>query len=239
MNRIKVVITRYQKEKLEPPSDTLAAWVIGVWLAVQIVVLCWMALTVWLRSDLPSWLLFLITPRPENLSPERLAAFQRLVISGCMAGVGGAVYAVQRFSVAYAYGYKDKEGNMQFLKRKEIARYPLVALSSVILGPITIALAQAGAITFTGFAAGKQMPMFTVVGLSFVLGFAYHDTLKALTRLSKKYLGKEEEDNFQPSKEKDKREDSDKQAQGAAAGEMISLEIDLKSMGPSAEPPVR
>ena len=139
-----------------------------------------------------------------------------------MAGLGGAVYLVQKFSVAYAYGYKNSEGK-KYLQGREIIRYLLVALSAVILGPIAMALAMGGAIPFNGFAAGKQIPMFTAVGFSFLLGFAYHDTLKALVRLSEKYLGKEkkekqEEDCRQPAKDSDKPGESDERAEAKKAG---------------------
>jgi hypothetical protein len=204
-------------------SDNLAAIIIGLFLVIDMVVLSRIALTVWFTSDCSSWWppLFrtLHLPCPEELAPEVLADFKRLVVSGCMAGLGGAVYLLQRFSVTYAYGYKDKKGNTLYLQRQEVPHYLLIALSCVILGPITIALARAGAITFTGFAPGRPMPMFTLVGLSFVLGFTYHDTLKALARLSKKYLGKEkDDDSLQLSNEKGKREDSAESANAKAAG---------------------
>jgi hypothetical protein len=191
-------------------SDNVAAVVIGLYLVVHIAVLSLIALTVWLKSDCSSWFLFrpLHLPCPEKMSPAKLAAFRSLLISGCMAGLGGAVYALRKFYLTYAYGYDNKDGCKEYLKMQEIPRYVLLPLASVILGPITMALAWAGAITFTGSAAGKQMPILTLVGFSFLMGFSYHDTLKGLQTLSSKIVDlisatRKNEDKGKKGKESD------------------------------------
>lgn len=44
------------------------------------------------------------------------------------------------------------------LRNREIPRYILLPFSSIILGPISIFLLQAGAIVFAGFSAEKSIP---------------------------------------------------------------------------------
>jgi hypothetical protein len=64
-------------------------------------------------------------------------------------------------------------------------------LTAVVLGPIALGLATAGSIAFSGFSTEAEVPDVTLVTLSFLLGFSYHDTLKGLSTLSKKLWGLE------------------------------------------------
>ncbi len=161
-------------------SDSVAAWIIGPYLVLHTLFLIGLCLLVWLASDWPQFFEFIRVRTPtQPIDPDKFEVFQRIVISACAAGLGGGVFMIREFYIKFSYG-RDNE----FLQRKEIPRYVLLPFSSIILGPISLALAKAGTITFAGLSATAEVPAFTMVTLSFVLGFAYHDTLKGLAKLS-------------------------------------------------------
>jgi len=91
---------------------------------------------------------------------------------------------IREFYINFAYGSAPPGQPPSFLKAAEIPRYVLLPLSSFVLGPVGLALLQTGAIIFSGFSAGHDVPFFTIVAVCFLLGFSYHDTLKALKDLS-------------------------------------------------------
>jgi hypothetical protein len=168
--------------------DDIAALVIGPYLLVHVLLLSYVLLFVWI-SDGWSTLSRFLPVLPDLSSTEamrdRFALFQQLVLAACAAGLGGAVFMIREFYINYAYGSEDKQNRKRFLKRREIPRYVLLPISSVVMGPITVALLQIGAIAFVGVADKKDIPHFTIVAVGFILGFSYHDTLGGFRQLSK------------------------------------------------------
>jgi hypothetical protein len=161
-------------------SDLVSAWIIGPYLVLHTLFLTGLCLLVWLASDWSQFFeLIRIHTLTQPIDPDKFGIFQRIVISACAAGLGGGVFMIREFYIKFSYGRDN-----QFLQRKEIPRYILLPFSSIILGPISLAFANAGAITFAGLSATDDIPTFTMIGLSFVLGFAYHDTLRGLAKLS-------------------------------------------------------
>jgi hypothetical protein len=177
------------------PGSLLAAWVIGPYLVVQTLALAYFATLTAFASDgqsLAKWLVFLPEPLSvfvAELTEDNFRSFQRNAIATCSAGLGGAVFMLREFYLNFAYGKKRLGQKRLFLRAREIPRYVLLPFSSCILGPIGLALLQAGAIVFAGFSAGKDIPQFTTIAVCFLLGFSYHDTLGGLRDLSKKFWG--------------------------------------------------
>ncbi len=67
--------------------DNLAVWVIGFYLVIEIIVLSLAAIICW---GAPDWFTKLI-------ADEKVRIFQKLVLSACAAGIGGAVFMVRQF----------------------------------------------------------------------------------------------------------------------------------------------
>jgi hypothetical protein len=171
-------------------SDRVAAWIIGPYLVVHTLLLIGVSLLAWLPGD---WRQFfdlapLLNPPTCPLPIEKFRLFQQLVLSACAAGLGGGVFMIREFYIKFAYGREN-----EFLQRVEIPRYLLLPFSSVVLGPISVALAKAGAITFSGVSSTTGVPTFTIVALGFILGFTYHDTLKGLAKLSESIFASKNE----------------------------------------------
>jgi hypothetical protein len=162
--------------------DKLAVWVIGFYLVIEIIVLSLAAIICW---GAPDWFTTLI-------ADEKVRIFQKLVLSACAAGIGGAVFMVRQFYLNVAYG--PPYGNREYLRNAEIPRYVLLPFSSVILGPVGLCLLLAGSIVFGTFSSGQEIPIFSVIAVAFLLGFAYHDTLNSLRKLSRKLFDWQEED---------------------------------------------
>ncbi|MBI4246127.1 MAG: hypothetical protein HY614_02965 [Candidatus Rokubacteria bacterium] len=169
-----------------------AALVIGPFLVLYTLLLGYMALIVWLSEDWASFLAFLgfrdqaLTPA-FSLPPAKFTTFQTIVVAACSSGLGGIVFMIREFYINFAYGRENKEKNTwEFLRSSEIPRYVLLPFSSVVLGPVGLALLHAGAVIFVGVSRETDLPLYSVVGVSFLLGFGYHDTLGALRRLSRK-----------------------------------------------------
>lgn len=185
------------EQTLSGRGSLLAAWVIGPYLAIQTVTLALVAVLTWLSSDWESLLTWLPLPAATSgsflsgLPGTKFLRFQREVLAACSAGLGGAVFMIREFYVSFAYGNK-KDRLIEFLETDEIPRYLLLPLSSFILGPVGLALLQAGAIVFSGFSARHDVPLFTIIAVGFLLGFGYHDTLIALRNMSRKLLSSEE-----------------------------------------------
>jgi PAS domain S-box-containing protein len=171
-------ITRRQT-KLAP--DPLAKWLIGPILLIQIIMLSLFGLLAWLAP--PVFAQFVAGPKLETL--------QNVLLAASAAGIGGAVFMVREYYLSVAYG--PPFGDRQFLRNEEIPRYLLLPLSSFVLGPVGFSLLLAGSIVFNGFSPAGPVRRFTVVAMSFLLGFAYHDTLKALRSLSRRIFAKESE----------------------------------------------
>lgn len=167
-------------------SQVDAAWIIGLYLVLHTLLLVGLSLLVWLASD---WKQFFDLAGISHLSSklafttDKFSLFQRLALSACAAGLGGSVFMIREFYIKFCYGRSN-----EFLKRREIPRFVLLPFSSIVLGPISLALAKTGAITFGALSTSTNVPLLTVVGVSFVLGFAYHDTLKWLAKLSERIL---------------------------------------------------
>lgn len=169
-------------------SETFSALVIGPYLVAHTLILSVVALLTWLAADWPQWfqlMPWLSAPSP-TLLPEKFRAFQSVIVSACAAGLGGAVFMIREFYIKYAYGRDKKDGTKEFLQATEIPRFVLLPFSSVILGPVSYALAKTGAIAFAGISVAGEVPVFTAAALGFILGFAYHDTLGALRELSRR-----------------------------------------------------
>jgi hypothetical protein len=188
------------KIKEEDSPDKLAGWVIGPYLVVHIVLLSILALLTWIAPD---WANFvrMIPLLPSGLESigqyiqdDKFHIFQNVVLAACAAGLGGAVFMVREFYLNFAYGRTSARQPVSYLKNKEIPRYILLPFSSVVLGPIALSLLLAGSIVFVGFSAGEEVPHFSAVAVSFLLGFTYHDTLKALRKLSRRLFDRKPDD---------------------------------------------
>ena len=173
-------------------SDKLAGWVIGTYLVIHISLLSYLALSAWLAPDwitfakiipLPSWYFAILEPA---MQAQKFHSFQSIVLATCAASIGGAVFMVRSFYLRYAYGRESAGQEVSYLQNKEIPRYILLPFSSAVLGPVTLGLLLTGSIVFSGFSTGKEIPHFSAVTISFLLGFAYHDTLGLLRDLSRK-----------------------------------------------------
>lgn len=199
-------------EAEETPANLTAAWVIGVYLVLEVGILGYVGVIFWLASEVNQVLFLPLRPSFFELfwpavTPDKFAHLRQLVLAGCLAGTGGSVFMIRQFYIRFAYGERY-EGVKTYLKNREIPRFVLLPFSATILGPISIFLLQAGAIVFAGFSPDKTIPDYTVVTVSFLFGFSYHDSLDKLSELSRKMLGgKKEEDK----KEEDKKEGSKKQ----------------------------
>jgi hypothetical protein len=177
--------------------DLLAGWVIGVYLVLEVAVLGCVGVMFWLSSSMQQLLSFPLHPPGfeflrESLSPDKFPPFRQLALAACSAGAGGSVFMIREFYISFAYGF-EKDGVTRYLKNVEIPRYILLPFSSVVLGPVSIFLLQAGAIVFAGSSPDKSIPDYTVMAVSFLFGFSYHDSLKALGRFSSKMLGGKKE----------------------------------------------
>lgn len=175
--------------------DNVAAWVIGPYLVIHIILLAYVGFWVWLSADWKQFLGLPYNPLSTDsfigiLSPQKFALFRQIAIAACSAGIGGAVFMIREFYINYAYGTEDNKGRLRYLKNREIPRYVLLPFSSIVLGPISIFLLQAGAIVFAGFSSQKNIPDYTIVTVSFLFGFAYHDSLRALRKLSRRMFSR-------------------------------------------------
>jgi len=183
----------------ETTPDIAAAWIIGIYLVLEVVVLGYIGVIFWLASDINQLLTFsLYPPGSESLlltvPTDKFLPFRQLALAACSAGAGGSVFMIREFYINFAYGSVNDKGQLRYLKNREIPRYILLPLSSTVLGPISIFLLQAGAIIFAGFSADKTIPDYTIMAVSFLFGFSYHDSLKALQKLSRKMFGGENEE---------------------------------------------
>ena len=175
-------------------DSLFAAWVIGPYLVLQTISLAFLAVVTWLCSDwaaLSSWLLVECRPLArlsQGFRRQSFVPYQREVLAACSAGLGGAVFMIREFYLNFAYGKKRLSQPRRFLQASEIPRYILLPFSSFVLGPVGLALLQAGAIIFSGWSSDRLVPLFTIVAVCFLLGFGYHDTLNALRDRSKETL---------------------------------------------------
>jgi hypothetical protein len=167
-----------------PEASILAIFVIGPYLFFHIVILSALGLLAWVEPPT-------LVASPvfnQYVAPHKHADLENIVLAASAAGIGGAVYMVREF---YLSVNPRPFGDRKALRLKEIPRYVLLPFSSVVLGPVGFSLLLAGSIVFNGFSPAGPVPHFTVVAISFLLGFAYHDTLKALTSLSRRIFTKE------------------------------------------------
>jgi len=190
-----------------------AACVIGPFLVIYAVVLVYLALSAWLSEDWASFFSFLRMTsvgftEGRTLPQEKFATFQQIALAACSAGLGGVVFMIREFYLNFAYDTRPASKRKPtdpppFLRAYEIPRYVLLPFSSVVLRPVGLALLQAGSLIFVGFSKETPTPMYSIVAVSFLLGFAYHDTLAALRRLSRNLFetGKGEEDTKQQNRE--------------------------------------
>ncbi len=209
-----------QKHTENPPSPAFhgsvpAALVIGPYLVLQLSTLGLLAALSavapngeWLSQWLPASLAGLMTILGK-IPTEQFADFQRHVLAFCFAGMGGAVFMIREFYLNFAYGHKRLGQPRRFLQASEIPRYILLPVSSCILGPVGVALLQAGAIVFSGLSAEQDIPSFTLIAVSFVLGFSYHDTLNGLRGISRKIWEPTKSRNAAPARKKAKEEEED------------------------------
>jgi len=187
-------------------GSIIAASVIGPFLVIYAIVLSCLALVVWLAEGWAPVLSFLgmkdlaLTQVPA-LSQTKFGTFQQIVLAACSAGLGGIVFMIREFYLNFAYDTRPESKRKPtdrppFLQAYEIPRYVLLPFSSVVLGPVGLALLQAGAVAFVGFSREVPVPLYSIIAVSFLLGFGYHDTLGALRRLSRKLFkaGEREED---------------------------------------------
>jgi hypothetical protein len=178
---------------VKPERDDIAAWVIGPYLAVHVLFFLYIWILFWLQAGPKQPVLLSVGLSTIELSPESFATFRQLILAASSAGIGGAVFMIREFYISYAYGK-----NQEYLKSREIPRYVLLPLSSVILGPIAIFLLQAGAIVFVGTVGDGKIPDYTIVAVSFLFGFSYHDSLRALRKLSQRMF--QEPEKKRPTK---------------------------------------
>ena len=170
------------------PRPLLPALVIFPYLLVILIILSYVALLTWLAADWPQWFHLVLSckdPVP-TLLPYKFIVFQNLIVSACTAGLGGTVFMIREFYIRFAYGQKRGDEPEEYLQTREITRFILLPFSSIILGPVSYALVKTGAVTLAGSSAAREIPVLNCVTLSFILGFTYHDTLKALSDLSKR-----------------------------------------------------
>jgi hypothetical protein len=173
---------------VKPDRDDLAAWVIGPYLAVHVMFFVYVWVLFWIETNPAQAIPVHLGLLTAELPKESFESFRQLVLAACSAGIGGAVFMIREFYISYAYGKEKKEKEKrttaedkkgeekeaeerEFLKNREIPRYVLLPLSSVILGPIAIFLLQAGAIVFAGVTAQGKIPDYTVVAVAFFFGF--------------------------------------------------------------------
>jgi len=176
------------------PPDLIAAWVIGIYLVLEVLLLGYVAAMFWLSSDINQLLNFSLHSSGFDLlrsvvTPDKFASLRQLALAACSAGTGGSAFMIREFYINFAYGSQNSNGHLTYLRNREIPRYILLPFSSIVLGPISIFLLQAGAIVFAGFSVDKAIPDYTIITVSFLFGFSYHDSLKALRNLSLKMLG--------------------------------------------------
>ena len=175
-------------------GSIVAAWVIAPFLVLYSLALCWIASAVWLTQDLPSFLSAIMlnsTSVTATLRPTTFPMMQQVVVSTCCAGLGGTVFMIRDFYINFAYGYRFKDDPPTYLRAVEIPRYLLLPFSAAFLGPVSLALLYAGAIVVFG-GAGEAIPLYSVVIASFLFGFSYHDTLRALRRKSRQMFAANE-----------------------------------------------
>lgn len=112
----------------------------------------------------------------------------------CAAGIGGAVFMLRSFYLSYANRRENSKQNVNYLQSNEIPRYILLSISSTILGLVALSLLLTGSIIFSGFSIEKEIPHFSAVTISFILGFTYSDTLKLLRKLSRQIFDRKTTD---------------------------------------------
>ena len=182
---------KYQIIEVSTSGDLLAAWIIGLYLVIHIVLLSYLAFLTWLASD---WNTFAqlfpgLSSNPailgQPVGAQKFYTFQTVALASCAAGIGGAVFMVRNFYLNFAYGRENAKQPVNYLKNKEIPRYILLPFSSFVLGPMTLALLRTGSLISSGLTTEKEIPLFSVVSVSFVLGFTYHDTLDFMRNLSR------------------------------------------------------
>lgn len=168
-----------------------AAGVIGPYLIVQTFALALVAALTWLSLDwasFVSWLPLPSTTVAGVLSGQpavRFPVFQQYMIAACAAGMGGAVFMIREFYLSFCYGSGRP---LRFLAVTEIPRYIMLPLSAFVLGPIGLVLLRTGAFVFSSVATREEIPLGTIGAFCFLVGFGYHDTLKALRELSGRLL---------------------------------------------------
>jgi hypothetical protein len=170
------------------PRPLLPALVIFPCLLALLIILSYVALLTWLAADWPQWF-HLVLPCKSSvptLLPHKFIVFQSLIVSACTAGLGGTVFMIREFYIRFAYGQKKGDEPEEYLQTREISRFLLLPFSSIVLGPVSYALVKTGAVTLAGSSAAREISVLSSAALSFILGFTYHDTLNALSHLSKR-----------------------------------------------------
>jgi hypothetical protein len=119
-------------------SDLLAGWIIGIYLTLEVAVLGYIGVMFWLASDINQMISFPLHPPGFEVlrlavSQDKFLLFRQLALAACSAGAGGSVFMIREFYIHFAYGPKNDKGQTTYLKNREIPRYVLLPLSSIIL----------------------------------------------------------------------------------------------------------
>ncbi len=181
-------------QAVEPSKERADWWVallLAMYLVVLQVILVHVSVCVWMG---PETKMFTLVIRIEGVPNGKLGFFQDLVLASCAAGLGGAVFMVREFYINYCFGReriaimeqtetKVKQDKQRvYLQAEHMPRYVLLPISSTILGPIVLSLLTAGTISLEG---SQGISRHVIVIVCFVLGYAYHDTLKFMADLSR------------------------------------------------------
>jgi hypothetical protein len=183
---------------------------------MHIVVLSVLATLLWLAdgwNQVP-WPICLLIDSPAC---NKFALFRQTIIAGSAAGLGGAIFAAKRFAFMFGKGVDtlkpldSSKNKNEWLKRGDIPWFFAIPITSVVIGPIALALMKSGTIVFSGLSGTKQVPTATVIAVSFILGLAYYDTLHWFCEWSKRILGGEKKASGGPPQNGDGRKDGNSQ----------------------------
>lgn len=163
-------------------------WTIGPYLIIHTLFLSTLAFITWLAPDFKSFVKFIPFITELSLPDGKFLVFQQTIVAACCAGLGGGVFMIKRFFIEYAYGVKHKQRQLSPI---DIPQFIFLPISSVIIGPLSLCLLKAGSIAFEGFSGKGQVPLFTVIALSFIMGLSYYDTLHAFCERSKRIFWKD------------------------------------------------
>lgn len=170
----------------------IVTWTIGPYFMLLMLFLSILAIITWLASDFKSFIKFIPFIPELSLSEGKFVLFKQAIIAACCSGLGGTVFMSKRFYFNYIDGVERKhKAQDRTLGAIDIPQFIFLPISSIIIGPISLCLLKAGSIAFEGFSGKGQVPIFTVIALSFIMGLSYYDTLHAFCEMSKRRFWKD------------------------------------------------